>query len=193
MLRTRRQAAACPGLTTSRLVHAAAGAPRAAGNPRADVPSGPLRSAHERHRPHHHRNRASDQLAGCRRLTFPFHRRPETARRWFRGVQALLPRCRPGGPVVRCLPASLPRRPRHANGADRPHVRRVLRRARSSPRHRLDPAAAERRPGAVHHLGHAPPHPVSAGLGLIRSADDWSTCSAVCGPQTWKRSATTPT
>ncbi|MEU2623062.1 hypothetical protein ABZ642_33975 [Streptomyces sp. NPDC007157] len=26
---------------------------------------------HERHRPKHHRDRASDQLAGCRRLTFP--------------------------------------------------------------------------------------------------------------------------
>ncbi len=27
---------------------------------------------HERHRPRHHRHRASDQLAGCRRLTSPF-------------------------------------------------------------------------------------------------------------------------
>ncbi|GAA1531196.1 hypothetical protein GCM10009730_45610 [Streptomyces albidochromogenes] len=29
------------------------------------------RHPHERHRPEHHRDRASDQLAGCRRLTFP--------------------------------------------------------------------------------------------------------------------------
>lgn len=38
-------------------------------------------------------------------------------------------------------------------------------------------------------------HPLTPYLlgGLIRSADDWSTCSAVCGPRTWRRSATTPT
>ncbi len=124
---------------------------------------------HERHRPNHLRDRASDQLAGCRRLTFfSPHRRPETARRWF-SVTLRRPRLRVTT-TRSCCPVPLPllREGGHPGEHSERIVRtfvRVLRGTRSSPDQRIDTAAAARR-----HRCRSPPPACTPSLPIWKAA-----------------------